>query len=90
MGVFARLFRRSKASQETAPRETRTEEAPDGAAAGPRAQETAGAAQPDASTGAPKGTGPAAEEKAGADGVEIPKQQSSGAADSETGKGART
>ena len=69
MGVFARIFRRSKATEETR------------------------AAEPKESAGAPESTGPAehrAKEVPGTDTVEIPKQQSAEAADSEAGEGART
>ncbi|CAL9417088.1 hypothetical protein [Streptomyces sp. Tu 3180] len=90
MGVFAWLFRRSKATEET-----RTDGArADGAAAGPKTEEdAAGAAEPTVPADAPKASGPAAEETGEVtrgDGVEIPKQQSSEAADSEAGGGART
>ncbi|MFI1421436.1 hypothetical protein ACH4VX_26370 [Streptomyces sp. NPDC020731] len=89
MGVFARLFRRSKATEETRTTEVRTDEA----AAGAGTESTAGAAEPKGSAGAPETTGPA-DEEAGevtvTDTVEIPKQQSAKAAGSETGEGART
>ncbi|MEZ3181897.1 hypothetical protein KYY02_25460 [Streptomyces pimonensis] len=87
MGVFARFFRRSKASEET-----RTVEAGVGeAAAGADPQSAAGAAEPKGPAEAPEAAGPAEKETGEAtDTVEIPKQQSAEAADSETGEGART
>ncbi|OSP39769.1 hypothetical protein B7767_29995 [Streptomyces sp. 13-12-16] len=89
MGVFARLFRRSKATEETRTAEVRAGEA----AAGAGAESAAGVAEPKGSAGAPETTGPAekeAGEVTGTDTVEIPKQQSAEAAGSETGEGART
>lgn len=87
MGVFARLFRKSKATEETRASEVRADEA------GAGAESAAGAAEPKGSAEAPGTTGPAekeAGEVTGTDTVEIPKQQSAEAADSETGEGART
>ncbi|MFF8193067.1 hypothetical protein ACF05L_19865 [Streptomyces bobili] len=79
MGVMARLFRRSKATQEAAADETVTRDT--------AAQETT--ATTGASTGSPAG-GTKAEESA-EDGVGIPRQQSSGkAVDSEADDSART
>ncbi|MFF7852628.1 hypothetical protein [Streptomyces sp. NPDC007904] len=89
MGVFARLFRRSKTTEET--RTTGTEAG--AAAAGPTADDAAGAAEAKGPAEASETAGPAVKETGeatGTDSVEIPKQQSSEAADSETGKGART
>ncbi|MGC0374389.1 hypothetical protein [Streptomyces sp. SAI-229] len=89
MGVFARLFRRSKATEETRTAENRAGEA----AAGSGTESAAGAAEPKGPTEAPGTTGPAekeAGEVTGTDTVEIPKQQSAEAAGSETGEGART
>ncbi|GAA3496804.1 hypothetical protein GCM10019016_039050 [Streptomyces prasinosporus] len=86
MGVFARLFRKSRAAEETRIDGTRT----DAAAAGPKtAQDAAGAGEPTTSADVPKPAGPAVAE-AGGDGGGIPKQQSSEAADSGAGEDART
>ncbi|MFE0964660.1 hypothetical protein ACG2OD_09935 [Streptomyces sp. PDY-4] len=88
MGVFARLFRRSKATEETRTAEARAGEA----AAGP-AEEAAGAARPEGTDEAPEGAGPAGKgsgEVTVTDTLEIPKQQSAESAGSETGEGART
>lgn len=89
MGVFARIFRRSKATEET-----RTDEARDGrTAAGPQTEDAAGTAQSKASAETPETDGPTVQEAdgvTGTDGVEIPKQQSSEAVGSEADKGART
>ncbi|MFG2516247.1 hypothetical protein [Streptomyces sp. NPDC048584] len=89
MGVFARIFRRSKTTEETRAPEARADEA----AAGTGTEDTTGAAEPKESARAPESTGPAerrAKEVTGTDTVEIPKQQSAEAADSEAGEGART
>ncbi|MFH8453361.1 hypothetical protein ACH4CD_29445 [Streptomyces fungicidicus] len=89
MGVFARLFRRSKATEETRTAEARAGEA----AAGPAAEEAAGAARPEGPDEAPESAGPAGKESGEVtvtDTLEIPKQQSAESAGSETGEGART
>ncbi|GAA2533737.1 hypothetical protein GCM10010398_18940 [Streptomyces fimbriatus] len=90
MGVFARLFRRTKATEETRTDGARADEA----AAEPKTEGgAAGGAKPMASPDASKTAGPAvteADEVTGGDSVEIPKQQSSEAADSGADKGART
>ncbi|KOU11432.1 MULTISPECIES: hypothetical protein [Streptomyces] len=92
MGVFARLFRRSKSTEEASAGETRTgtpdtggaaeagtAEAPEPGDAGPRDTAEAGEA-----------TGPVAE-GGDSESVGIPKQQSAGeAVDNEADKGART
>lgn len=89
MGVFARIFRRSRTTEETQTAGART-----GAeGAEPAADDTAGAAGTEGAAEASGNAEPVAEGTggtAGTDSVEIPKQQSSEAADSETGKGART
>ncbi|MET7293741.1 hypothetical protein ABZS79_16695 [Streptomyces griseoloalbus] len=90
MGVFARIFRRSKATEET-----RTAEAQaDGATAEPGAEDASGVAEPKGSGEEPDGVDPALKEAdggvTGAGSVDIPKQQSSEAADNEAGEGART
>ncbi|MFF5515239.1 hypothetical protein [Streptomyces coeruleorubidus] len=88
MGVFARLLRRSKATEET-PAEAQT----DKATAGTEAEETAGAEAAKGAEGETEATESAAEaaEVTETEGVDIPKQQSTDkAADNETGEGART
>ncbi|MFE2337476.1 hypothetical protein [Streptomyces coelicoflavus] len=91
MGVFARLFRRSKGTEETSAAETRTDtpdtgstadvstaEAAETADAGPRNTAEADAAAGATAEGDPESVG-------------IPKQQSAGeAVDNEADKGART
>ncbi|OWA18178.1 hypothetical protein B9W64_09195 [Streptomyces sp. CS159] len=92
MGVFARLFRRSKGTEETSVAETRTD-TPD---AGSTADVTTAEAAETADAG-PRNTAEA-DEAAGAtaeggdsESVGIPKQQSAGeAVDNEADKGART
>lgn len=87
MGVFARLFRRSKATEETRTAESGAGEA----AAGAGPESAAGAAEPKGPAEVPETTGPAEKEaREVTDTVEIPKQQSAEAAGSETGEGART
>ncbi len=88
MGVFARLLRRSKATEET-PAEAQT----DKATAGTEAEETAGAEAAKGAEGAAEAAEAAAEaaEVTETEGVDIPKQQSTDkAADNEAGEGART
>jgi hypothetical protein len=89
MGVFARILRRSKA----------TEEAPaakagnDAAKTGSEKEEAAATAEAKTAEGASEAAEPAAEGAEGTDGegVDIPKQQSTDkAADNEAGEGART
>ncbi|MGI5378711.1 hypothetical protein ACQEV2_31575 [Streptomyces sp. CA-251387] len=93
MGVFARLLRRSKATEETstaaAPADTPTAEpAADEAA---EAKETAEAKAEEADGSAAQPTAAESVEADTDDGVEIPKQQSADeVADSEAGEGART
>ncbi|MFI8201197.1 hypothetical protein [Streptomyces sp. NPDC085937] len=89
MGVFARLFRRSKTTEETASAEART----DGATAGTGTDDTDATAQPEAAADAPETPGSTAKESdevTVTESVDIPKQQSGKAADSEAGDGART
>lgn len=105
MGVLARLFRRSKASEEAATEEATATEAPSGttpdgtpeegaeveqaAEAGHETAEAGDTTETESAT--VTGTGTAAEPVATSDGVEIPRQQSAEeAADSEAGEGART
>ncbi|MFJ9662643.1 hypothetical protein ACIRPR_32365 [Streptomyces griseoflavus] len=88
MGVFARLFRRSRATEETRTAESRA----DGPASGPGSEETAGTTEPKGSAGAPETAEPPAAEggqATAADTVDIPKQQSAESG-SEAGEGART
>lgn len=89
MGVFARLFRRSKTTEETRAAETRTDPAP----TGPEADDAAGATEPQGSAEAEEtaeATAKEAGEVSAGESVEIPKQQSSDSAGSEAGEGART
>ncbi|MFV0133253.1 hypothetical protein ACLGIH_08435 [Streptomyces sp. HMX87] len=93
MGVFARLLRRSKATEEAPAAEQRTgAPAPESAS-----EDAADTTEPKGSdgTGDAEASQPAETERpaaaAGSDGVEIPKQQSAGAAvDNEAGEGARS
>ncbi|MFE5603300.1 hypothetical protein ACFQ8O_29425 [Streptomyces coelicoflavus] len=94
MGVFARLFRRSKGTEETSVAETRTDTPDTGSAADVSTAEAEAAETADAG---PRNTAEADEAAgAGAEGgdsesVGIPKQQSAGeAVDNEADKGART
>jgi hypothetical protein len=93
MGVFARLFRRSKATEETPAAEARADAPQAGTDAAGKADAAAraGAAQAERPAGAPDAAQPAAAQATGTEGVDIPKQQSTGkAADNEAGEGART
>ncbi|OUD03226.1 hypothetical protein [Streptomyces swartbergensis] len=88
MGVFARLLRRSKATEE-APAEAQAGKA----TAGTEAEETAGAEAAKGADGAAEAveSATAAAEVTETEGVDIPKQQSTDkAADNEAGEGART
>ncbi|WP_432196883.1 hypothetical protein [Streptomyces sp. bgisy027] len=89
MGVFARLFRRSKSTEEASTVEVQA----DTPTAEQAAEETA-EAKGSAGAEVEKAAQPTASESVeadGDDGVEIPKQQSADeAADSEAGEGART
>lgn len=88
MGVFARLFRRPKATEET-----RTAEAQaDGTTTGPVTDDAAGAAEPKGSAEPQETAEPAVKEAGevtGNEAVDIPKQQSAEAAGTEAGEGAR-
>ncbi|MEU1481178.1 hypothetical protein [Streptomyces sp. NPDC005760] len=87
MGVFARLLRRSKATEEASTAETQA----DVPTAESAAEEAAEAKEPTDAEGADGSTATEAVEDAAAEGVEIPKQQSAeAAADHEAGDGART
>jgi hypothetical protein len=89
MGVFARLLRRSKATEEAPAAEAQADQAP----AGTDAEDTAGAeAAVKGADEAAEAAEPAAEaaEVTETEGVDIPKQQSTDkAADNEAGEGAR-
>lgn len=92
MGVFARLLRRSKATAETPAAETQSATAK----AGPET-ETAEAAETKGTDGAEEAAEATADatteasQSTEAEGVDIPKQQSTEkAADNEAGEGART
>ncbi|POX46716.1 hypothetical protein [Streptomyces sp. Ru72] len=89
MGVFARLLRRSKTTEEGRSAETDAAQAVDGAEAGTTGEvKDAGAAESD---GKPEGPPLRSVEAAPDDGVGIPKQQSAEkAAGSEADEGART
>ncbi|MEU2994449.1 hypothetical protein ACPCAJ_27410 [Streptomyces griseoincarnatus] len=90
MGVFARLFRRSKTTGETAAAETRT----DGEKTGTGTDDTA--ATPEAEAAADEAEAASEVPVKGSDeadvteSVDIPKQQSGKAADTEADEGART
>ncbi|MGW5662639.1 hypothetical protein ACWEWG_21465 [Streptomyces sp. NPDC003758] len=90
MGVFARLLRRSRTTEEdrsAAAEAAQAVEAAEVGAADEVEEADAGAAEPD---GKPEGA-PHKSAEAADDGVGIPKQQSAEkAADSEAGEGART
>ncbi|MYR42222.1 hypothetical protein [Streptomyces sp. SID5910] len=89
MGVFARLFRRSKATEEASAAETRAETPAPGSAADEDAAEAKGSAVAGAEETAAAVPEPA--EAADSESVGIPKQQSAGeAVDNEADKGART
>ena len=82
MGVFTRLLRRSKATEEASPAEVETAAQPDGTEAEPAAE------------GSSENEGEATAGTAGTDtaeDVDIPKQQTAEqAADNDAGEGART
>ena len=90
MGVFARLFRRSKTTGETAAAEARS----DGEKTGTGTDDTAATPESEAvadEAKAASGTPVKESDEAGVtESVDIPKQQSGKAADTEAGEGART
>lgn len=89
MGVFARLFRRSKTTEETRAAEAQA----DRATTGPETDDAAGATEPNGPAEAQETAEPTVKEAGevtGSESVDIPKQQSSEAAGSEAGEGART
>lgn len=100
MGVFARLFRRSKTTEETSTAEALTDRPAAGSEAGevPEAKASgeseAGAGTEPTSVPAPvsaSGSAKKGDEGDASEAVEIPQQQSPGkAADSEADEGART
>lgn len=89
MGVFAKIFRRSKATEEASTVEAQAD-TPTAEPATEEAAEAKGSAETKTEDAAePKAAEPV--EADAEDGVEIPKQQSADeAADSEAGEGART
>ncbi|MCM3298140.1 hypothetical protein [Streptomyces pseudogriseolus] len=100
MGVFARLFRRSKTTGETAAAEARTDgqrtdgqktgtgtDGPDGTAATTESEAKSASDEATAGSEAPVKE---SDEATVTEGVDIPKQQSGKAADTEAGEGART
>ncbi|WP_121718735.1 hypothetical protein [Streptomyces sp. E2N171] len=90
MGVFARLFRRSKTTGETAAAETRT----DGEKTGTGTDDTAATPGAEASADEAEAVSEVpvkgSDEAGVTESVDIPKQQSGKAADTEAGEGART
>ncbi|MEU5520704.1 hypothetical protein ACIQCD_29050 [Streptomyces sp. NPDC093250] len=89
MGVFARLFRRSKTTEET--RAAGAQD--DRTTTGPVTDDAASAAEPKESAEVRDTAEPTVKEAGevtGTESVDIPKQQSSEAAGSEAGEGART
>ncbi|MER6166009.1 hypothetical protein [Streptomyces violaceorubidus] len=93
MGVFARLFRRSKNTEEASGAETRTDTPDTGDAAEVKAAEAAEVKAAEAVESADAGPRDTAEadEAADSESVGIPKQQSAGeAVDNDADKGART
>jgi hypothetical protein len=95
MGVFGRILRRSKATEEASTAEAVTDTE---TAAAPTAEAAAEVSGTEAGAGVEEAAGTTATEAVAtagsadaADGVEIPKQQSAEvAADNEAGEGART
>ncbi|MFE7273199.1 hypothetical protein [Streptomyces sp. NPDC057623] len=89
MGVFARIFRRSKTTEEASTVEAQAD-TPTAEPAAEEAAETKGSVETKAEDAAESAAAESVEAD-GDDGVEIPKQQSADeAADSEAGEGART
>ncbi|GGQ79022.1 hypothetical protein OIE82_08960 [Streptomyces althioticus] len=90
MGVFARLFRRSKTTGETAAAEART----DGEKTGAGTDDTAVTPGSETAADEAKAASETPVKESGEAGVtesvDIPKQQSGKAADTEAGEGART
>jgi hypothetical protein len=90
MGVFARIFRRSKAAEEASTAEAQAD-TPTAEPAAEEATEAKGEAEAKADEDTAQPVVSESVEADGDDGVEIPKQQSADeAADSEAGEGART
>ncbi|MEU9582606.1 hypothetical protein [Streptomyces werraensis] len=90
MGVFARLFRRSKTTGETAAAETRTDGEKTGAGTDDTAATPGAEAVADGAKAASEAPVKESDEVGVTESVDIPKQQSGKAADTEAGEGART
>ncbi|WPW21766.1 hypothetical protein [Streptomyces sp. HNS054] len=90
MGVFARLFRRSKTTGETAAAETRTDGEKTGTGTDDTAATPGAEASADEAEAASEGPVKGSDEAGVTESVDIPKQQSGKAADTEAGEGART
>ncbi|MGQ5230173.1 hypothetical protein [Streptomyces sp. yara] len=90
MGVFARLFRRSKTTGETAAAETRTDGEKTGTGTDDTAATSGAEAAADEAETASEAPVKESDEAGVTESVDIPKQQSGKAADTEAGEGART
>ncbi|MGR6973172.1 hypothetical protein ACU639_26900 [Streptomyces cynarae] len=91
MGVFARLLRKSRTTEEDRSSEAGAAQAVEGAEAGATDEVKEGDADTAEPAGKPEGVPHKSAEAAADDGVGIPKQQSAEkAADSEADEGART
>ncbi|MEV5331422.1 hypothetical protein [Streptomyces werraensis] len=90
MGVFARLFRRSKTTGETAAAETRTDGEKTGGGTDDTAATPGSEAVADEAKEASEVPVKESDEAGVTESVDIPKQQSGKAADTEAGEGART
>ncbi|WP_399890009.1 hypothetical protein ACGH7X_28750 [Streptomyces sp. BBFR51] len=91
MGVFARLFRRSKTTEEASAAEKRTDTPDPGLATEEKTAEAAETTDAGPRNTAEADAAAGAAEAGDSDGVGIPKQQSAGeAVDNEADKGART
>ncbi|MFC8844510.1 hypothetical protein ACPC37_06515 [Streptomyces griseoincarnatus] len=90
MGVFARLFRRSKTTGETAAAETRTDGEKTGTGTDDTAATPGAEASADEAEAASEVPVKGSDEAGVTESVDIPKQQSGKAADTEAGEGART
>ncbi|MEU3855012.1 hypothetical protein [Streptomyces sp. NPDC029554] len=91
MGVFARILRRSKATEEAPAAEAGSDATKAGSETEEAATAEAKAAEGAADTAEPTAEATQSGESAEGEGVDIPKQQSTDkAADNEAGEGART
>lgn len=90
MGVFARLFRRSKTTGETAAAEARTDGEKTGAVTDDTAPTPGSRTTADEAEAASETPVKESDEAGVTESVDIPKQQSGKAAESEAGDGART